>query len=92
MLESPRETAQEIARSADGDVDAILASVLGLHHELHAAGLLDEAPEPAVPCVASLGTFVAPRLETYQDLQEHLLLDPIHDVERGAGWPATHTS
>jgi hypothetical protein len=32
------------------------------------------------------GTFVAPRLERFDDLQDLLMLDPIHDVDE-AGWP-----
>jgi hypothetical protein len=31
--------------------------------------------------------FVAPVLQRYQDMQELLLLDPIHEVE-ASGWPA----
>lgn len=30
--------------------------------------------------------FVAPVLETFSDMQEILLLDPVHDVDK-AGWP-----
>lgn len=33
------------------------------------------------------GNFVAPILEHYQDMQEMLLLDPIHDVDEITGWP-----
>lgn len=31
--------------------------------------------------------FAAPALEIYQDMQEMLLLDPIHDVDETTGWP-----
>jgi Coenzyme PQQ synthesis protein D (PqqD) len=40
-------------------------------------------PPPALPEVDRLG---APILQRYDDLQELLLLDPVHDVE-DAGWP-----
>ena len=35
--------------------------------------------------------FVAPQLHKYTDMQELLLLDPIHDVDQ-EGWPATTES
>lgn len=31
--------------------------------------------------------FVAPRLNKYTDMQEFMLVDPIHDVDAEAGWP-----
>jgi hypothetical protein len=31
--------------------------------------------------------FVAPTLNTYTDLQDFLLADPLHDVDEQAGWP-----
>jgi hypothetical protein len=31
--------------------------------------------------------FVAPVLSKYTDMQEFMLIDPIHDVEEEAGWP-----
>ena len=31
--------------------------------------------------------YAAPKLATYSDLQDLLLLDPIHDVDE-TGWPA----
>ena len=33
-------------------------------------------------------TFTAPVLETYSDMQEILLLDPVHDVDK-EGWPVS---
>jgi hypothetical protein len=35
-------------------------------------------------------TFIAPKIDRYSDMQELLLLDPIHDVD-AAGWPKTTT-
>ena len=39
-------------------------------------------PEPAVGV-----PFVAPVLRKYTDMQEFMLVDPIHDVDVDAGWP-----
>jgi hypothetical protein len=35
----------------------------------------------------SPGEFTPPKLEKYTDMQDHLLIDPIHDVS-AAGWPS----
>jgi Coenzyme PQQ synthesis protein D (PqqD) len=31
--------------------------------------------------------FMAPRLERFTDMQELILLDPVHEIEESAGWP-----
>ena len=53
--------------------------------------LIDEAlgEEPAIEIAAPAGAkalFTAPALDVFTDMQDLLLLDPIHDVEE-AGWP-----
>lgn len=42
-----------------------------------ATGVLEPAPHP----------FAAPALQKFTDLQELLLVDPIHEVDPHAGWP-----
>jgi hypothetical protein len=56
--------------------------------ELVAEGLVSDAanPEKRPIDVALPPAFAAPRLETFTDLQELLMLDPIHEVD-AAGWP-----
>lgn len=51
----------------------------------------DRAPSgsPADLFVAS-GTFAAPVLEIFSDLQDILLLDPVHDVDE-RGWPSARS-
>lgn len=47
----------------------------------------DEAPASPMPQIEkSEGTFIRPSFERYDDMQEMLLADPIHDVGE-AGWP-----
>jgi hypothetical protein len=56
--------------------------------EIAAAGLVREAtvgPKPVGNCVA-FAPYAAPKLETFTDMQDLLLLDPVHDVGE-AGWP-----
>ena len=67
--------------------------------ELVAEGLLSEvgdgmekeiaeaaATEPKAALRAS-AAFVPPVLHKYTDMQEFMLVDPIHDVDAKAGWP-----
>jgi hypothetical protein len=56
--------------------------------ELVREGLVEEVRADAKTNVdvALPSTFAAPHLETFTDLQELLMLDPIHEVD-AAGWP-----
>ena len=64
--------------------------------ELFTNGLLEHGlvtPEqadshvPAAGLNGSAGNWIAPKLTVYEDMQDLLLLDPIHDVDE-TGWPA----
>lgn len=71
------------------DIDRFLAQLLEEHlivvdgSSPNAAVQHEKAPTPER---ASAG-YVAPSLEKYTDMQELLLLDPIHEVDE-TGWPA----
>jgi hypothetical protein len=90
------ESAEQVTRSLQtryaGDPETIHASVTAFADELVAAKLLvadGEASAAVALAPVSAGDrppFVAPALETYSDMQDLLLLDPIHDVDQ-AGWP-----
>jgi hypothetical protein len=56
--------------------------------ELVSEGLVSEAAdaEKLPTTIALPPAFAAPQLETFTDLQELLMLDPIHEVD-AAGWP-----
>ncbi|HEY2536878.1 MAG TPA: PqqD family protein [Solirubrobacteraceae bacterium] len=47
----------------------------------------EEPPRPAGSAPSLPAEFVAPVLNKYTDMQEFMLIDPIHDVEEEAGWP-----
>jgi hypothetical protein len=50
-------------------------------------GLAPPGPAaPDDPAPAERATFIAPVLAVYTDMQDLLLLDPIHDVDE-IGWP-----
>jgi Coenzyme PQQ synthesis protein D (PqqD) len=65
----------------------------GVAEDAPAIGEADEAapgeepPRPADSASSLPAEFVAPVLSKYTDMQEFMLIDPIHDVEEEAGWP-----
>jgi hypothetical protein len=80
-------------RRYEGDPDAIELGLSGLIDELVREDLLTggippggdgarapELPEGRVP-------FAVPVLQAYTDMQEFMLVDPIHEVDEVAGWP-----
>lgn len=78
-----------LADAHDLEAEEITADVRAFIDALVEEGLLTEEPdEPAVPVFLSnvSGQYVAPIIERYDDMEELLLLDPIHEVD-DAGWP-----
>jgi hypothetical protein len=75
-------TAAEIASHTGSDAAAIEAFAAQLLDE----GLVRARTRDPEPLTAAAAITAAPVLEKYTDMQELLLLDPIHDVEE-AGWP-----
>lgn len=64
--------------------------VRGFTHQLLDEGLLVETSGANVAdglALAPSSGFDAPVLSKYTDMQELLLLDPIHDVDPSIGWP-----
>jgi hypothetical protein len=86
----------DIARWAtsryNGQVDAIEAALNGFLSELEAEGLI--VPDSRTPAGEPPNSsddpveFVPPELHKYTDMEELLLLDPIHQVDE-TGWPNT---
>jgi hypothetical protein len=79
----------DIAAGFEGPGEAVAAGVRELAAELEAEGLivpaedgLPVAPLPDGPALA----FEAVKLQRYSDMEELLLLDPIHEVDQ-QGWP-----
>ena len=70
------------------EIEAGLSSLLAdlLHEGLLVEGQPETATDPpALP--AGNTPFVAPVLHVYTDMQEFMLVDPLHDVDEVAGWP-----
>jgi outer membrane protein assembly factor BamB len=80
------------AGDAGRDVDALVSE---LRERNLIAPLGADASPPASPenngtgdSASGNGLYAAPQLSTYTDMQELLLLDPVHEVDE-AGWPST---
>jgi hypothetical protein len=85
-----RGLAQRYSAAGSELEDAVAAFVGELEQEeLIVAGAAAGAEETGVDAAANgvaHPSFVAPVLQKYTDMQELLLLDPIHEVDE-AGWP-----
>lgn len=93
------EIVADISHRFDGEAEGISSGVKRLIEELQAEGLIlndptenqtDAPQEKAVPSgqpgKSLKAQFIPPLLHKYTDMQDLLLLDPIHDVDE-AGWP-----
>lgn len=84
--------ASHIVEAYGVDADAATAAVESLVAELRTQALIvpTDGTAPAAPSVNSNGgppgAWSEPKLTTFTDMQELLLLDPIHEVDE-SGWP-----
>lgn len=83
----------ELGRRYEASDDAIRSAVENLLDQLHREQLVehDHAPPsspsaPTEPPPAARVPFRAPRLEKFTDMQDLILLDPVHEVD-SRGWP-----
>ena len=65
--------------SVRGELEMLIAALIE-------ARLVVIAARAVAPTAEWTGSFDAPVLETYTDMQDLLLLDPVHDVDQ-TGWP-----
>lgn len=88
---SPDEITALLCRTFTGERDDIARAVNELLDRLRSESLIVPADrQPPAVDEAPTGTplpFEPPVLHTYTDMQELLLLDPIHEVDTAAGWP-----
>jgi hypothetical protein len=75
----------------DGDPDVIGAAAESCLADLMQGGLIREAPTAGrngtdIACPVARRPFVEPLVERFTDMQNLLLLDPIHEVTE-EGWP-----
>jgi hypothetical protein len=94
------ELAPQLGARYEADPAFVERSVASFVGELLEEGLLVEvepgSARPSPPAAGEGrgngvptggGAFVEPVLHKYTDMQEFMLVDPLHDVEADAGWP-----
>lgn len=93
---SDGELAARLAARYEAEPALVQRSVGAFVDELVTEGLLTPAESVSAPVVQlgegapeppTVGAFVEPVLHKYTDMQEFMLVDPLHDVEADAGWP-----
>jgi hypothetical protein len=84
----PVDTIAALLTAASHNGHDVGASVNAFVDELCAEELVvaDPAGRPTVPAVLPT-VFEPPVLEKFTDMQHLILLDPVHEVDAGAGWP-----
>jgi hypothetical protein len=86
-----QEIVERLAERYGADRDLVTQGVEALTAELIDEELLISSPngarEPVELAALDGGEFAAPVLAKYTDMQEFMLVDPLHDVDLAAGWP-----
>jgi coenzyme PQQ synthesis protein D (PqqD) len=91
---SEEEIADWLARGAEDERVHIAAEVARFVSELVSENLILSTDSDPISSPDDLGTapaFVTPELHIYTDMQELLLVDPIHEVTE-EGWPLQDTT
>jgi len=89
---SQAEILDKVRTEFSGSPDEIAAGTAAFLDQLVDEALVEAQPSADVSAMHRNGTgasdkaFVAPLLQKYTDMEEMLLLDPIHEVDE-AGWP-----
>ena len=87
------EIVQSIGQRYDGDPTGVRRAIVGLLEELRREGLIvadgtvERIPPPEHDDAGPVRPgFEAPVLRKYTDMQELIMLDPVHEVDE-TGWP-----
>jgi hypothetical protein len=90
---STAEIITHLSRESDGDIAIIEEAVMSFMREIISENLIvtDAVESSQSPALDNAGSrvhkqFTAPVLHKYTDMQELLLVDPIHEVDE-TGWP-----
>ena len=76
-----------VAAVAAGFGDAAAAEVAAFIDSMLAIGLLSPCHEVGADATALPDAFATPAMETFEDISEIIMMDPIHEVDPNAGWP-----
>ena len=92
---SGQDTNSIVAWASDtyGGVESAAADAQSFLDALRSNDLVTESGESAGPDeaeeVSAPEDYARPELQVFSDMEDLLLLDPIHDVEEEKGWPNT---
>ena len=89
---SAAQCAARVAGQYRGDAGAVTAGVTAFLERLESEELIMASGEPAGeapvdPAAAASEAFVAPTFQRCTDMEELLVLDPVHEVDE-MGWPS----
>ncbi len=86
---SPAAVVDALAGSYGTSAEELAATVVAFLDRLCEEQLLVPAETEAPPVtLAEVGAWADPQMQCFSDMQELLLLDPVHDIELDAnGWP-----
>jgi hypothetical protein len=86
---SVEQTARQFTTSDQVGLEGIREQVEQFIAQLLADELIrpDQRPEASAPELSQPLAFETPVLQKFTDMQELLLVDPIHEVDPEAGWP-----
>jgi hypothetical protein len=87
MVRSLQGTFAGSAEIVEGAVERFFAELIE-HDLVREVPLGPMPPAELDPGDPSAEAFTPPVLEVYTDMQDLLLLDPIHDVDEDEGWPS----
>lgn len=91
MLHEPASVdaiARSVAEMTGGGFDEICREVGSFVEALVSKEIVVGAGTgTGAPAVAFAGAFVAPGVETFEDLADMMLVDPVHEVDVAEGWP-----
>jgi len=84
-------TADEVLRGlapqAEGDHSAAMHDAIQSMHANELIVDVDAPVSPSAPLVAGAAASVTPVVQVFSDLADLIAIDPVHEVDAGAGWP-----
>lgn len=81
-------TALDSTSHNGADIGAVVGSFVDeLMSEQLIVPAADSVPSSSATVDLTLEPFEPPMLEKYTDMQHLILLDPVHEVDEGEGWP-----
>lgn len=95
---SVRQIAMSLLSVYEGDPMSISFEIAPFISSLADNNLIEPISDESAPPVLNVPTrdvkepFTTPRLDVYRDMQNLLIIDPIHEVDKEIGWPAQNPS